>query len=327
MTDHSYLHGRVARERLAKRALRAGAVTALLALASTSSWLWRSGLGGVAFQLLDQRRAEETEGSIWLPAYSAAVQGVQVSGLRDNLSGLTFNFETGTLFGVVNRPAEIVELSRSGALLRRIPLKGIDDPEGIAHIEGTRFALAEEARQRVVLFDLPVGATKLDLSGTAGTVLNLGLFGNMGIEGLHWDAANRRLLVTQEMLPVRVLEITGLEQAAAGEALAVDIREWKPGHSFGHAAGDLSSITQDERTGNLLLLSEMSGTLSEYRRDGTPVSVMPLWKGWHGLAETIPQAEGVAVGPEGEIYLTSEPNLFYRFDRGPRQTQVAARED
>ncbi|WP_211254213.1 SdiA-regulated domain-containing protein, partial [Haematobacter missouriensis] len=68
-------------------------------MASTSSWLWMSGLGGVAFQLLDQRRAEETEGSIWLPAYSAAVQGVQVSGLRDNLSGLTFNLQIPRLSG------------------------------------------------------------------------------------------------------------------------------------------------------------------------------------------------------------------------------------
>ena len=32
----------------------------------------------------------------------------------------------------------------------------------------------------------------------------------------------------------------------------------------------------------------------------------------------VPQAEGVAVGPRGEIFLISEPNLFYRFDPPPR---------
>lgn len=326
MTDHSYLYPRASLQWPGRRAIRAAAFITLLALFGASGWLWMSGLAGAAFQLLDQRGTKEPEASLWLADYRAAVQGAPVAGVRDNLSGLTFNAETMTLFGVINRPAELVELSLTGELLRRIPLEGIADPEGIAYIEGTLFALAEEGRQRIVLFDLPVGATELDLSGAAGTVLNLGLFGNMGIEGLDWDAVNRRLLVTQEMLPVRVLEITGLERAAAGEPLAVDIREWKPGHSLGHAVGDLSSITQDRETGNLLLLSEMTGTLSEYRPDGTPVSVMPLWQGWHGLTETIPQAEGVAVGPEGEIYIVSEPNLFYRFDRNPRPTQIAAGE-
>ena len=33
-----------------------------------------------------------------------------------------------------------------------------------------------------------------------------------------------------------------------------------------------------------------------------------------GLKANVPQAEGIAVGSRGEIFLVSEPNLFYRFD-------------
>jgi uncharacterized protein YjiK len=29
----------------------------------------------------------------------------------------------------------------------------------------------------------------------------------------------------------------------------------------------------------------------------------------------VPQAEGIAMGPDGSLYLISEPNLFYRFER------------
>jgi uncharacterized protein YjiK len=39
-----------------------------------------------------------------------------------------------------------------------------------------------------------------------------------------------------------------------------------------------------------------------------------LRQGWHGLKADVPQAEGIAVGPRGEIFVVSEPKLFYRFD-------------
>jgi len=45
--------------------------------------------------------------------------------------------------------------------------------------------------------------------------------------------------------------------------------------------------------------------------------MMPLWRGFHGLQRKVPQPEGLAVGPNGAIYVLSEPNLFYRFERPP----------
>lgn len=80
---------------------------------------------------------------------------------------------------------------------------------------------------------------------------------------------------------------------------------------------DLSSLTYHESTGNLLLLSDESALVAEYAPNREPVSVMPMWKGWHGLKATVPQAEGLAVGDDGTIYVLSEPNLFYRFERSP----------
>ncbi|MDR0672871.1 MAG: SdiA-regulated domain-containing protein [Zoogloeaceae bacterium] len=41
----------------------------------------------------------------------------------------------------------------------------------------------------------------------------------------------------------------------------------------------------------------------------------PLWRGWHGLERAIPQPEGGALDSYENIYILSEPNLFYRFER------------
>ena len=53
-----------------------------------------------------------------------------IQGLTRNASGLTFNTETGTLFTVINRPAQIAELTTDGRLLRVIPLDRAN-PRGV----------------------------------------------------------------------------------------------------------------------------------------------------------------------------------------------------
>jgi len=46
---------------------------------------------------------------------------------------------------------------------------------------------------------------------------------------------------------------------------------------------------------------------------GKAISTLSLEAGDHGLEADVPQAEGIAMGPDGTIYLVSEPNLFYVF--------------
>jgi uncharacterized protein YjiK len=48
---------------------------------------------------------------------------------------------------------------------------------------------------------------------------------------------------------------------------------------------------------------------------GEQVSFMTLLGGFNGLKETIPRAEGVAIDEQGTLYMVSEPNLFYRFEK------------
>ena len=83
---------------------------------------------------------------------------------------------------------------------------------------------------------------------------------------------------------------------------------------------DLSSITLHEETGNLFLLSDESALVAEYNEQGRLLSMLPMWPGLHGLRGRVPRAEGIAIGPDGSLYIVSEPNLFYRFERevGPQ---------
>ena len=78
---------------------------------------------------------------------------------------------------------------------------------------------------------------------------------------------------------------------------------------------DLSSLQFDERSGHLLALSDESQLVLELDVQGKPLASMSLRKGFQGLSQSVPQAEGIAMDDAGTLYLVSEPNLFYVFEK------------
>lgn len=253
--------------------------------------------------------------SLWLPDYKVAVEGVPIQGLTRNASGLTFNTETGTLFTVINRPPQIAELTTEGRLLRVVALDGVKDPEGITYVQGDSYVISDEDSHRMYWVQIGHDTQRVSVAGRPSLGIGIDKLHNSSFEGISWDGVHKRLYVVREKLPMRVLVITGLDPAMPSTGFNIDISEWKSSRASSLVMSDLSSVTLHDETGHLLLLSDESALIVEYAPDGRPVSMLPLWRGFSGLQRKVPQPEGVAVGPDGRLYLLSEPNLFYRFER------------
>lgn len=250
-----------------------------------------------------------------LPHYQASIDAKVVNGIADNLSGLAYNPETKTLFAVTNRPPQIAELSTDGRLLRLAPLLGADDTEGIAHIQGDWFAIADERSNRIHWVQFGKGVTELSLENSPYIQLGDIHIKNFALEGLGWDAKRQQLLAVTEKWPMQVLVIDAPLSKLKPGRVDMKVSTWEVPAVENMPSTDLAAIEVDPRSGNLLLLGEEASVLYEYSRAGDLLSVMPLWADMAGLADRVPQPEGLAVDNSGHIYIVSEPNLFYKFER------------
>ncbi|HDY99611.1 MAG TPA: hypothetical protein ENH72_14130 [Pseudomonas sabulinigri] len=255
-------------------------------------------------------------GALQLGDYRVDIEGQRIIGLEDDVSALTYNRESNTLFAVLNGEPLLVELSLEGVLLRTVRINGVQDMEGLTHVAGNRYVVAEERRQRLLVLDVPEDAIEVNTTAAPSLAIGLDLNGNKGFEGLSWDGRKHRLLVVKERDPLRVLSVSGFVDARAGEPMAVQIQELKSPDSPRLFMHDLSSLSMHDETGHLLLLSDDSHMVVEYAETGEPLSLLGLWRGMSGLQKTIPQAEGLAMDEQQRLYLVSEPNLFYRFVPG-----------
>lgn len=259
-----------------------------------------------------RHEAEWKARSLWLPDYRVAVEAQPIEGLADDVSALTYDPDRRSLFTVTNQKAELIELSLQGQVLRRIPLVGFGDAEAVEYVGPGSYVISDERAQRLFKVHVDPRTRWLDAADSEQLSLGLGLNGNKGFEGLAYDSAGRRLFVAKERDPLRILEITGFPggEQRLNLRVADDLRRDR--RLF---VRDLSSLQFDEGTGHLLALSDESRLVLELDIDGRPISSLSLLRGMHGLKRAVPQAEGLAMDDTGELYLVSEPNLFYRFTK------------
>jgi uncharacterized protein YjiK len=262
---------------------------------------------------LGQRLGVPHDQALGLADYRATIQGKAIEGVSDDLSALTFDPTRGTLFTLTNQDSELIELSLDGQVLRRIDLQGFGDPEAVEYIRPGVFVISDEREHRLLAVQLDDHTTVLDAAQAERLLLSLGGKRNRSFEGLAYDTESGRLFVAQEQSPMLIYEISGFPRVA-GRSPTVEIAR-NPQRDRRLFVEDLSSLHFDERSGHLLALSDQSRLLLELDRDGKPIGSLSLRRGFHGLDKDVPQAEGVTLDDEGNVYVVSEPNLFYAFKR------------
>lgn len=259
-----------------------------------------------------QQASERPAASLWLPDYRAVIQAKPVHGIDDDLSALTYDPDRQSLIAVTNGNPQLIELSLEGMLLRSIPLNGFGDPEAIEYISPGVYVIGDERLQRLLRVEVDEHTQSINAADMQQLSVGIEQNGNKGFEGLAYDQAGKRLFVAKERDPVRIYEITGFPFGDDEQPIVVHISEDRE-RDADLFVRDLSSLHYDERSGHLLALSDESRLVVELDVQGKPISSLSLSAGTDGLAANAPQAEGLAMGPDGTLYVVSEPNLFYLF--------------
>jgi uncharacterized protein YjiK len=254
--------------------------------------------------------------NLWLPDFAVTLDAKVVEpGLR-NLSGITYDYDNDRLLAITNdTPVELLVLSKEGDIEGRYPLTGFQDPEAITYVGHDRVVIAEERKQRLDMITLPRSPQPLSATQAQTVTLGLGLaHNNKGLEGVTYDPATDRLFAIKERDPLQMWAVTGLMGSVQGpvNVSVTDLTPWLTRNRYG---SDLSDGYFDPVTRHLLLLSDQSKNITELDAEGRFVSIRSLRANLGGLAKDAPQAEGITMDTDGNLYVVSEPNLFYRFER------------
>lgn len=272
-------------------------------------------ISGLAAKQAEWEKKIAAEGGNTLTGFLTPDQPRAVSGMEGNFSGLTYDPLQKRLLGVVNKPAAIVSLSTDGQLLATYPIKGISDVNGIVWMGGNRIALVNGKRNRVVLTEIPTTPQAIDVTRAFALLLRFGEGedANQGFNGLGYDLKRDRLYISKEHSPRALYRVSGLNylQAPDSRGLRIEnISYWLDEIPF---ATDLSSVEVDPVNGRVYLLSEESQMIVQLDGDSGQGRGM-LSLSAKGL-KPMPRPEGIATDDAGNLYIVSEPNLFYRLKK------------
>jgi uncharacterized protein YjiK len=249
----------------------------------------------------------ERQASIWLPDYRAVIDAKELPGMeKDEASDLAYDPQTKTLFSVMGKNPFLVELNLQGDVLRKMPLVGWSNPEGVTVLGSGLLAIVDEREHLITVVKVDANTRELNIADFTKYDLGPSKDQNKAFEGVTWDSQNQQLLLGEERPPA-LFSWKGDGRVLTGDKLklashALDMR-------------NLSALAIDPRTGHMLVLSADSHLLMELDKKGEQVSFIALLRGFNGLKNTIPRAEGVTMDEAGNLYMVSEPNLFYRFEK------------
>ena len=212
--------------------------------------------------------------------------------LCQEASGVTYNWDTDTLFIVGDGSTSIVQVSKTGVLINTMTLaqgaspQGTEfyDTEGITYIGNGQFVMSEERDRQLVKFTYVAGGT---LTRSNTQTVKLGTFvNNTGTEGLSYDPITNGFIVLKEITPMGIFQ-TGVDFTAGtatnGSATTVDsINLFDPSLlpvtdvADVFALSNIPALSTNVLYPNLLVLSQESAKIVNVNRSGVISSTLNI---------------------------------------------------
>lgn len=246
-----------------------------------------------------------------VPARTPAPTGSQLS---LEVSAVTYNPDTDTLFVLGDEGTSVVQVTKTGQLIDSMTLTAgdFDDPEGLTFVSGNQFVLVEERTRQANLFTYVPGGT---LSRADVQTVKLGTtVGNIGLEGLSFDPQTGEFIVVKETSPQGIFQ-TGID-FAAGTATNGSPTTENSINLFDPALAGLTDIADVYAQSNLpfpltddnlLVLSQEDGVIVNIDRAGNITSSLTLASDPENPLTVAAQGhEGVTMDNDGLLYVVSE---------------------
>jgi uncharacterized protein YjiK len=243
--------------------------------------------------------------------------------LAQEASGVTYNWDTETLFVVGDGGTSVVQVSKTGVLINSMTLapggspQGTEfyDTEGIAYVGGGKFVLIEERYRQANLFTYVAGGT---LQRADVLTVNLGTtIGNIGLEGVTNDPLTGGFIFVKEKDPESIFQT--LIDFAAGTATNGSPAATSSTNLFDPALANLADFSDVFALSNLgflkggpdfshlLVISQESGQIINVDRSGVVSSRLTIVAD-PGSPLSVPDMtmEGVTMDNDGVLYVVNE---------------------
>jgi len=253
------------------------------------------------------------------PTRTAAPAG---SKLAQEASGVTYDWDTDSLFVVGDGGTSVVQVSKTGALIDSMTLAAGSSPqgttfydtEGITYVGNGEFVMTEERDRQLVRFTYAAGTTLQ--RGDTQTVKLGTTIGNVGLEGVSNDPASGGFLVVKEITPESIFQTdvdwaagtasNGSPSATESTNLFAPALAGLGDFSDVFSLANLSTLTGPE-TSNLLILSQESGRIVNVDRAGNIASYLQLVSDPDNPLSLPEQTdEGVTMDNAGNLYVVNE---------------------
>lgn len=258
-----------------------------------------------------------------LPEPTRTTPPDNISLLAQEASGVTYDWDTDTLFITADGGTSIVQVSKTGQLIDSMTLargsspQGTDfyDPEGITYVGNGKFVISEERDRQLVLFTYAAGTT---LTRAQTKTVKLGTFvNNTGTEGLSYDPLTGGFICLKEIDPQGIFQTdVDFEAGTASNGSPTTVNSvnlFDPALmnlldvADVFALSNLPSLAGQSQYGNILVLSQESAKVLNIDRAGNISSSLQIVSDpGNPLSVSAQQHEGLTMDRDGYLYIVSE---------------------